>query len=69
MKIKGIVVKYNQASGIIKDENNIKYIFTKNNIKDDLALKENDEVIFLPEKFNTIEITENIATFIEKKTN
>ena len=66
MKIKGTVVKYNQASGIIKDENNISYIFTRNNIKNAIMLKENDEVIFLPEKFNTVEVEENIATFIEK---
>lgn len=66
MKIKGIVIKYNGTSGIIEDENNITYIFTINNIKDDVEIKENDKVIFIAEKFKTVEVEENIATFIEK---
>lgn len=66
MKIKGTIIKYNQASGIIKDKNNVCYIFTKNNIKNNTELKENDEVMFRPEKFQTVEVNENIATFIEK---
>lgn len=66
MKIKGIVIKYNGASGIIEDENNITYIFTINNIKDDVEITENDKVIFIAEKFKTVEVEENIATFIEK---
>lgn len=66
MKIKGTIIKYNQASGIIKDKDNVSYIFTKNNIKNNTELKENDEVMFKPEKFQTVEVNENIATFIEK---
>lgn len=66
MKIKGTIIKYNQSSGIIKDKDNVSYIFTKNNIKNNVELKENDEVMFRPEKFQTVEVNENIATFIEK---
>ena len=66
MKIKGTIINYNQTSGIIKDKDNVCYIFTKNNIKNNTELKENDEVMFTPEKFQTIEVNENIATFIEK---
>ena len=66
MKRKGIIIKYNQASGIIKDEQNINYIFTKNSLKKDVPLKENDKVLFNPEKFQTVDVTENIATFVEK---
>ncbi len=65
MKIKGKVIKYNDASGIIRDNDNNTYIFTKNNIKNDIELKEDDKVMFLAEKFKTIDVDENIATFIE----
>ena len=66
MKLKGTVIKYNQASGIIKDQNNTTYIFTKHNLKNNDNLVENDEVRFTPQKFQTIDTNENIATFIEK---
>ena len=66
MKIEGIVIKYNKASGIIKGNNNIEYIFTKNNIKGDIELSINDKVLFLPEEYKTIEVSELIATFIER---
>lgn len=66
MKIEGIVIKYNGASGIIKGNNNRDYVFTKNNIKNNIELNTNDKVLFLPEEYKTIEVNEFIATFIEK---
>lgn len=66
-KIEGKVLKYNGISGTIIDQNNNEYLMIKNNIKDDEVILANDIVIFIPEIFKTVEIEENVATFIEKK--
>ena len=65
MKIKGIVTEYNKISGVIED-GKTKYIFTNKNIKKNNKVKKGDIVKFLPETFKTVEVKENIATFIEK---
>lgn len=66
-QIEGKVIKYNGNIGIIIDEQEKEYLILKHNIKNDEEITVNDNVIFIPELFKTIEIEERVATFIEKK--
>lgn len=66
-QIEGKVIKYNGNTGIIRDKQNNEYLIHKNNIKKNEKIAVNDDVIFVPEIFSTIDIKENIATFIKKK--
>lgn len=65
--IDGKVIKYNGNTGIIIDKDNNEYLIIKHNIKNNEKISINDDVIFIPEIFKTIEIEEKIATFIERK--
>lgn len=66
-QIEGKVIEYNGNTGIIIDNQNNEYLILKNNIINNENIAINDDVIFIPEIFNTIEIKEKIATFIKKK--
>jgi len=66
-QIEGKVIEYNGNTGIIIDKLNNKYLILKNNIKNDEDININEDVIFIPEIFKTIDIEEKIATFIKKK--
>jgi hypothetical protein len=61
----GKIINYNGSSGFIIDNNGEKYILSKNNILYSNPQNE-DLVIFKVEKFKTVEIEENIATFVQK---
>ena len=65
--IEGKVIKYNGNTGIIIDKNNNEYLILKYNIKNNENIAINDDVIFVPELFKTIDIEEKVATFIERK--
>lgn len=67
IKIEGKVIEYNGNTGIIIDKNNNEYLILKHNIKNNKEIAINDDVIFVPELFKTIDIEEKIATFIEPK--
>ena len=64
MKNIGKIINYNGSSGLIIDNNGEKYILSKNNIL--YSNPQNGDVVtFRVEKFKTIEIEENIATFVQ----
>lgn len=65
MKNIGKIINYNGSSGLIIDNNGEKYILSKNNILYSNP-QNGDVVIFKVEKFKTIEIEENVATFVQK---
>lgn len=67
--IKGKVIKYNGNTGMIVDRNNNEYLMLKNNICNGEIIDINDNVMFIPEVFKTIEIEEKVATFIKKINN
>lgn len=64
MKKKGTIIKFDNYNGIILSEDNIEYLFNKNNLLYDAKI--NDKVIFNSELFETVEIKKYVATFIEK---
>lgn len=67
IEIEGKVIKYNGNTGIIIDKAKNEYLILKHNIKNNEDIAINDDVIFVPELFKTIDIEEKIATFIERK--
>ena len=65
MKNIGKIINYNGSSGLIIDNNGEKYILSKNNIL--YSNPQNGDVVtFKVEKFKTIEIEENVATFTQR---
>lgn len=65
MKNIGKIVNYIGGSGLIIDDNGQKYILSKNNVM--YSNPQNGDLVnFKVEKFKTIEIEENIATFVSK---
>lgn len=66
-QIEGKVIEYNGNTGIIRDIQNNEYLILKNNINQSENISINDDVMFVPEIFSTIDIEEKIATFIQKK--
>lgn len=65
MKNIGKIINYNGSSGLIIDNNGEKYILSKNNIL--YSNPQNGDVVtFKVEKFKTIEIEENVATFVQR---
>ena len=65
MKNIGKIINYVGCSGLIIDNEGKKYILLKDNILY-LNPKIGDLVTFKVEKFKTVEIEENIATFVAK---
>ena len=60
----GKVLAYDEKTGKIVDDKLKTYIFTSEDILGDV--KVNDVVLFAPEVYRTIEVTENVAKFVEK---
>ena len=60
----GKVIAYDEKTGKIVDDKLKTYIFTSEDILGDV--KVNDVVLFSPEVYRTIEVTENVAKFVEK---
>ena len=60
----GKVLAYDEKTGKIVDDKLKTYIFTSEDILGDV--KVNDVVLFSPEVYRTIEVTENVAKFVEK---
>ena len=60
----GKVLAYDEKTGKIVDDKLKTYIFTSEDILGDV--KVNDVVFFSPEVYRTIEVTENVAKFVEK---
>lgn len=65
MKNIGKIINYTGGSGMIIDNNGKKYIVSKNNISYPNP-QNGDLVTFKIEKFKTVEVEENIATFVSK---
>ena len=65
MKNIGKIINYTGGSGLIIDNNGKKYIVSKNNISYPNP-QNGDLVTFKIEKFKTVEVEENIATFVSK---
>lgn len=65
MKNIGKIINYTGGSGTIIDNNGKKYIVSKNNINYPNP-QNGDLVTFKIEKFKTVEVEENIATFVSK---
>lgn len=61
-EVTGIVDKYNGYTGKIKS-NDLDYLLIDKNIMYNEIIKESDEVSFIPEKENNI----NIARFVKKR--
>lgn len=64
MKSIGKIINYNGSSGLIINNNGEQYILSKNNILYSNP-QNGDLVTFKVEKFKTIEVEENIATFVQ----
>ena len=62
-KIMGKIIEYDGNSGIVIDKNNIKHIFTKEEVYS--SIKVNDLVTFESEIFSTVENKIYIARFIK----
>jgi len=60
----GKVLAYDEKTGKIVDDKLKTYIFTSEDILGDV--KVNDVALFSPEVYRTIEVTENVAKFVEK---
>ena len=60
----GKVLAYDEKTGKIVDDKLKTYIFTSEDILGDV--KVNEVVLFSPEVYRTIEVTENVAKFVEK---
>lgn len=65
IKTIGKIANYKAGSGLIIDSNGIQYIVTKQNIMYPNP-KNGDLVSFNIEKFKTVEIDVNLATFVKK---
>lgn len=65
MKNIGKIINYNGSNGLIIDKNGEKYILSKNNLLYSDP-RNGDIVTFKVEKFKTIEIEKNIATFVQR---
>ena len=64
MKITGKVVTFDGNFGKIIGTDNHEYLIFKNEVCDDI--KENDSVMFVPETFEDVELSKNIARFITR---
>ena len=60
----GRVLAYDEKTGKIIDDKLKTYLFTSEDVMGEV--KVNDMVVFSPEVFRTVEITENVAKFVEK---
>ena len=61
----GKILAYDNNTGKIVDDKLKTYAFTSNDILGD-EVKVNDIVLFSPEVYRSVEVTENVAKFVEK---
>lgn len=66
MKEIGQVVDYNGYYGKIINENGKEYLFFKEQIVDDESISNHDQVSFVPEEYEDVEVKESLARFVKK---
>ena len=65
MKENGIVKEYDGYCGIIVNELKEEYLLLKKELMEEVELKVNDMVSFVPEKVETLTKDRNVATFVK----
>lgn len=65
MKENGIVKEYDGYCGTIVNELKEEYLLLKKELMEEVELKVNDKVSFIPEKVETLTKDRNVATFVK----